>query len=50
MKEWKKPELWDLSIEKTEAQLGGGGNDQRLPDCIENPIEHFFGDIFGRKS
>lgn len=50
MREWEKPELWELNIENTAANFGGTGNDQWIPDRIENFIENLTGDIFGRKS
>lgn len=50
MRKWNKPELWELSIEKTAANIGGTGNDQWMPDFLENPIEGIIGDFFGRKS
>jgi hypothetical protein len=48
MKEWKKPELWDLSIEKTAAWNLGSGNDQYVDDNIEGCIDAIL-QFFGKK-
>jgi hypothetical protein len=41
MLEWKSPEIWELGFENTKGNPGKCGNDQYIPDCIENFLDHF---------
>lgn len=47
MKEWNNPEVFSLNLEATKGNPFSKGNDQLIPDCIENQLGEILGDLTG---